>query len=191
MRGTKVIDADRKQVAEWKEETVGQDVIISAHGAGKFRFRRPGRPAVGGSSVEGIPKRMVLRVHFSRVHPRDADVSRAIQRRWPGSSAPLPTGLLRGQPSLTSFALRSWKKRSKCAPVRRGPSRSSTRHRWFRHRRKPAPSGSQKASRTDLGRQPGAALETSISNVVLQFRPPSPDRLTNTSTGRVRRSVRG
>src|ERR1035437_2127016 len=77
MRGAEVIDADGKQVAKWEEETVGQDVIVSAHGAGELRFRRPGRPAVGGSSVEGIPKKMVLRVHFSRVHPCDADVARS------------------------------------------------------------------------------------------------------------------
>jgi len=76
MRGAEVIDADGKQVAKWEEETVGQDVIVSAYGAGKSRFRRPGRPTVGGSSIEGIPKRMVLRVHFSRVHPCDADVAR-------------------------------------------------------------------------------------------------------------------
>ena len=76
MGGAEVIDADGKQVAKWEEETVGQDVIVSAHGAAELRFRRPGRPAVGGSSVEGIPKKMVLRVHFSRVHPCDPDVAR-------------------------------------------------------------------------------------------------------------------
>src|SRR5271170_2251778 len=76
MRGADVINADGKQVSEWKEETFGQDVIVSTRGAGEFRFGRPGRTTVGGSSIEGIPKKMFLRVCLSRVHPCDAYVAR-------------------------------------------------------------------------------------------------------------------
>ena len=76
MGATEVIDADGKQVAKWEEETGGKDVIVSSHGAGELRFRRPSRPTIGGSPVEGIPKNMVLRVHFSRIHPCNTDVAR-------------------------------------------------------------------------------------------------------------------
>src|ERR1700683_1526501 len=75
MSATEVIDADGKQVAEGKKETVGQDVIVSGNCPGELRFRRPGCPAVAGSAVEGIPKRMFLRIHFTRVHPCNADVT--------------------------------------------------------------------------------------------------------------------
>jgi hypothetical protein len=39
MSSADVIDADGEQVAKREEETVGQDVILSAHTAGELRFR--------------------------------------------------------------------------------------------------------------------------------------------------------
>src|SRR5580698_1195863 len=75
MRNAEIVDADGKQIAKRKDETVREDVIIAAHGAGELGFRRPGSPAVGGSSVEGVPDGMIFRVDFSRVHPGDADIA--------------------------------------------------------------------------------------------------------------------